>query len=190
MAGWDFPTALDVGGQLWRIRKKGDFRLVLDVIEILADDTITNEERGCVSLSVFFRDYPVMEMDEPTNRQAIKQMLRFVGGGKTERRSGAPQPRLMDWNQDFPLLVSPINHVLGYECRSAKYVHWWTFLAAYMEIGECYFQQVVAIRSKKSKHQKLDKADQQFYDKHRDDIDLRRLVTDDDMAAIRQFLDQ
>jgi len=47
--------------------------------------------------------------------------------------------KLADWEQDFPLIVNPVNRVLGYEVRDCEYCHWWTFLSAYYEIGDCLF---------------------------------------------------
>ena len=65
---------------------------------------------------------------------------------------------------------------------------WWTFLGAYMEIGDCYFAQVVSIRSKKAKSKKLDKSDQEFYRKHRDDIDLKRQMNKEEEELVRRWM--
>ena len=91
----------------------------------------------------------------------------------------------MDWEQDYPLLVAPINRVLGFEAREAGYLHWWTFLGAYMEIGDCLFSQVVAIRKKKASGRKLDKSDEEFYRRNRKAVDLRvrRSHREDDLLS-------
>jgi hypothetical protein len=68
------------------------------------------------------------------------------------------------------------------------YLHWWTFLGAYMEIGECYFQQVVGIRSKKANGKRLDKSDEEFYRKHKADVDLRRDLTKDEQSVLDEWL--
>lgn len=182
MAGWDFPTSLEVGGTSWDIHS--DFRAILGVMDVLADDTITDEERAFVTLSVFYVDYE--RMPPECAREAIDQMMWFIRGGQEEQGDGGP--RLIDWDQDFHLMAPPINRVLGYECRSCDYLHWWTFLGAYMEIGECYFQQVVAIRSKKAKSKKLDKSDEEFYRKHKADVDLRRDLTKDEQSILDEWL--
>lgn len=46
-------------------------------------------------------------------------------------------------------------------------------MAAYQEIGDCLFAQVVRIRNKRNKGKKLDKAEQEFYRKNRDIIDIK-----------------
>lgn len=185
MAGWDFPTSHEVGGIERRIRNSGDFRLVLDVMGVLTDDTITEEERAYVALSVFYADVDPLELDQEQQRDAIDWMLWFIRGGHD--KEGTPGPRLMDWDQDFKLLAPPVNRVLGYECRSCDYLHWWTFLGAYMEIGDCYFAQVVSIRSKKARGKKLDKSDQEFYRKHRRDIDLKVQMSAEEEELVRRW---
>lgn len=58
-------------------------------------------------------------------------------------------PKLVDWGQDFKLIVAPVNRILGLEARAEKYLHWWSFISAYYEIGECLFAQVIRIRRKR-----------------------------------------
>lgn len=193
MAGWDFPTSMTIGEKTWEIRS--DFREVLDVMEVLSDEESTDEDRAVDALSVFYYTltpdgeeaaYDPREMSQEDNTKALEWMMWFIRGGKEEDKTKSP--RVMDWDQDFNLIAPPVNRVLGYECRSCEYLHWWTFLGAYMEIGDCYFAQVVSIRSKKARSKKLDKADQDFYRKHKSDIDLKREITDADMDVINEWI--
>ena len=96
--------------------------------------------------------------------------------------------RLMNWQQDFKLIASPINHILGYEVRAAEHVHWWTFLGAYMEIGDCTFAQVVSIRKKRAQGKKLDKQAQQFYRDNVDLIEIRVQETDEEKALFDEWM--
>lgn len=80
----------------------------------------------------------------------------------------------MDWEQDFRLLIAPINRIAGQEVRALPYMHWWTFLSYYGEIGDCYFAQIVRIRDLKAKGKLKDKADREFYRRNRDAIDIKR----------------
>lgn len=94
----------------------------------------------------------------------------------------------MDWQQDFPLIVAPVNKVLGEEVRAMRYLHWWTWNTAYTEIGDCMFAQVVNIRRKKSKGEKLDKSEQEFYRKNRHLIDFQKQYTEQDEAVISRWI--
>jgi hypothetical protein len=193
MADWDFPTSLEVCGETLQIRT--DFRVILDVMEVLGDETITDAERAFVALSVFYyADVDWLSQSREFNDDAVRQMMWFIRGGReSDKASG---PRVMDWDQDFHIIAPPVNRVLGYECRAVPYdletnaggLHWWTFLGAYMEIGECYFQQVVGIRSKKARGKKLDKSDQEFYRKHREDIDLKREMSAEEEELVRRWM--
>ena len=104
-----------------------------------------------------------------------------------EQQTGKLGPKLMDWHQDFPLIVAPINRVLNKEVRAEK-VHWFTFISAYQEIGECTFSQVVSIRSKKAKGKKLDKAEQEFYKQNRSLIDFKKQYSAQDEDIISKWV--
>lgn len=67
------------------------------------------------------------------------------------------------------------------------YLHWWTFLAAYYEIGECTFAQIVHIRDKLSRGQRLDKTDQEWYRRNRELVDFKRKYTDAEDELMKQW---
>ena len=96
--------------------------------------------------------------------------------------------KLMDWGQDFRYIVAPINRVLGKEVRELEYLHWWTFISAYYEIGDCFFAQIVRIRNLKAKGKPLDKTDQQLYRENRELVDLKTNFTAAEDAVINAWL--
>ena len=79
----------------------------------------------------------------------------------------------MDWEQDAPIIVPAVNKVFGQDVRGVEYMHWWTFLGLYMEIGESIFSQVVSIRQKKQKGKKLEKWEEEYYRENKHLIDLK-----------------
>ena len=119
-------------------------------------------------------------------RAALERCFWFIGGGG-EEQSSRPAPKLMDWEQDFRYIVAPINRVLGQEIRAAEYLHWWTFLAAYYEIGDCLFAQIVRIRAKRAKGQPLDKADAAWYRENRELVDLKAQYTQGEEELLKQW---
>lgn len=170
MSGYDLPTTAEIGGVEYAIRS--DYRAVLDVVKVIGDPEISDRERALVALTVFFPGFD--EMPRSCYQEALDFVFWFVAGGKGQ---GKGRPRIMDWDQDFPLIVAPVNRVLGCEVRAVEYMHWWTFLAAYCEIGDCLFAQVVSIRKKKRKGLRLDKADEAFYRENRELVDLETRET-------------
>ena len=67
-------------------------------------------------------------------------------------------------------------------------MHWWTFLAAYREIGDCTFAIVVRIRDHKARGKALDKTDQEFYRRNRQMVDLKTKYTPQEDAVLDKWL--
>lgn len=181
MSSYDLPTKADIGGVEHDIRS--DYRAALDIIQVMADREIDDEERTILVLSIFYPGFDAMHPS--TWQEAIDYVYWFIGGGKEQ---GTNRPRLMDWEQDFALICAPVNRVLGFEVRAIDYMHWWTFLAAYYEIGECTFAQVVGIRRKRQQGKKLDKADEAFYRQNRDLVDLKKPETASETETFNQWI--
>lgn len=164
---WNLPIAVEIDGTEYAITNKCDYRMVLDVICVLNDNDLSDEQKIKTALYIFYED-----ITNCTNiEKAIKEMYKIISYGEEEENQ-EKKPRLMDWQHDFKVLVSPVNRVLGYEIRSVDYLHWYTFLGAYFEIGECQFQTIVSIRSKKSKGKKLENWEQEFYRENKKQVDL------------------
>lgn len=163
---------------------RSDYRAVLDVMQVLSDIELNDYERGNLAMSVFYPGFDAMP--ESDMEEAAKYLQWFVGGG--DIKGGKPKTKLVDWEQDFPLIVNPVNRILGYEVRRCEYCHWWTFLSAYYEIGDCLFAQVVSIRKKRRSGKKLDKYEREFYRDNRDLIDFKTTYTDEEKAFFAQFV--
>ena len=97
-------------------------------------------------------------------------------------------PKLIDWEQNFAYIVAPINRVIGQEIRAIPYLHWWSFISAYYEIGDCLFAQIVSIRNKKARGKKLDKWEQEFYQNNRALVDLKTKYTDEENDVLNAWL--
>lgn len=182
------PKSVVIGGRDFPIRY--DYRVILNIFEAMNDPELTDQERALAVLQMFYVDFDAIEDYEA----AIRECFWFINGGKYEE-SSKKKPRLVAWEQDFPYIAAPINRVLGYEIRAVEYdpetntggLHWWTFLSAYMEIGDCLFAQVVGIRSKKARGKKLDASDQEFYRRNRDLVDIKARYTEAEEELLKQW---
>ena len=173
-SAWDFPTSLNIGGVDYEIRT--DYRAVLDLFTALSDPELTDEDeqvtaymQNRVMLEIMFPqcdDIPLEHMQE-----ALEKVTEFIDMGISDDRK---KPKTMDWEQDAPILIPAINRVLNCEIRAQKYLHWWTFLGAYMEIGESLFSNIVHIRQKKASGKKLEKWEQDFYNDNKSLIDFKQ----------------
>lgn len=192
---YELPTSVEVGGAELPIRS--DFRAALDCIQIVSDPELGDDDRTLLLLECFYDSWDEwigdeviehgwMDIDPRDYQEAVDRALWFIGGGKEAAR--ARKPKLMDWEQDFPIIAAPVNRVLGFECREVPYLHWWTFLAAYNEIGDCLFANVVSIRKKKAQGKKLDKADQAFARENSDLVNFRVKATAAEEAVFEEWI--
>lgn len=185
---YGLPKNVCIGGKEFEIRY--DYRVILDIFEVLNDADLNDNARAYTVLNMFYMDF-----DSLTDYgAAVKECFRFINGGNIEENQKR-RVQLMSWAQDFQYIVAPVNRVLGYEMRAINYdfaentggIHWWTFLSAYLEIGDCLFAQIVRIRELKSKGKPLDKQDREFYRNNRDIIDLKVKVSDAENELIKQW---
>ena len=170
---WEFPTSLSVGGVDYEIRT--DYRAVLDLLSALNDKDLEDEDQRVeayvktrVILEIMFPDCDNIPPEDW--KEATEKVSEFIDMGIVE---DSKKPKTMDWEQDAPIIIPAINKVLNTEIRAQKYIHWWTFLGAYMEIGESLFSNIVHIRQKIAKRQKLEKWEQDFYKENKSLIDFK-----------------
>lgn len=167
------PTSVEVNGTTYQI--ESDYRAVLDILTALTDSELDEQDKAEVSLRIFYPYFD--EMPSSDYQEALNQCFRFIDMGK-EHKERQREPTLMSWEQDFGMIIAPVNRIAGCEIRALEYVHWWTFLSWYSEIGDCLFAQVVRIRDKKARKKALDKQDREFYKRNRDIIDLKATYTE------------
>ena len=174
---------MEVGGTAYEIRS--DYRAILDICAALSDPELDNQEKGFAALTIFYPSFDEMPVDD--YQEALEKCFWFINCGDDERSDKRPL-KLMDWEQDFNYIVAPINRGLGKEIRAAEYLHWWTFISAYYEIGgDCTFAQIVRIREKKAKGKPLDNQEQAWYRQNRSLVDFRTNYTKAEDDVLKQW---
>lgn len=178
---WDLPTEAEIGGETYAIR--WEYRCILDICAAIADPEMEPQDKAAAALTIF---YPDLDQMPPEHyEEALKWCYWFIDGG--QEPGGQKGPRLVDWEQDFPYIAAPVNRVIGREIRSPEPLHWWSFLGAYMEIGDCVFAQVVRIRDRLARGKHLDKQDREWYRKNKRLVDLKRRYTSADEAILKEW---
>ena len=170
---WSFPTSLNIGGVEYEIRT--DYRVVLDLLMALNDPELTDSDN---KMSAYMQSRVILEIMFPDCdnipqehiQEALDKVAEFIDMGIGD---DSKKPKTMDWEQDAPIIIPAINKVLNKEIRAEKYMHWWTFLGAYMEIGEGLFSNIIHIRQKKAKGKKLEKWEQDFYKENKSLVDFQ-----------------
>ena len=175
MINYELPTKVIIDDKTYSIRNNGDWRVVMDIFSATNDKDLSLQEKEYTVLYLFYGKNIPADL-----QSAHKEISLFLGMG-VEETNGVNKPKLMDWEQDFNIIISAINKVLGYDVRTKKYVHWWTFMGAFNEIDpDCLFGQIVRIRSKRYKGQKLDKYEQIFFRENRDKILFKNSLSQED----------
>ena len=162
---YDLPTSILIEDREFKIRNKGDFRVILDCFVALNDIELEEDLRITTSLIIFYEDFNSIEDVANTDvnilSQLVQAMYRFFNCN--EESVGAVKPyRLVDWENDSQMVIASINAVAHKEIRSEPYTHWWTFMGYYLNIGDGAFANIISIREKNVKQKKLEKYKQEF----------------------------
>ena len=169
------PTTLDIDEKEYKIRT--DYRIVLTIFEAFNDVELKDNEKIYVMLELLYEKKP------DNLEEAIKQANWFLDGGKQYEEFNKTK-KVMDWEQDESIIFSAVNKVAGCETREKEYIHWWTFLGYFSEIGEGLFSTVINIRQKKNRGKKLEKYEQEFYRNNKQLIDLKQKYTTEEQTEI------
>lgn len=176
------PKALEIDGEDYEINS--DYRVALLIFEAYNDDRLMPQSKTAICLNCLYKTIP------PDTQAALDKAIWYLDGGDMPKSKQAPK-KIMDWEQDESIIFPAINKVAGYETRTVEYLHWWSFLGLFNEIGEGLYSQVMSIRAKKAKHKKLEKWEQDFYNDHKELINLKVKLTPEDQAEadfIKQFI--
>ena len=170
MNRYQLPTSVNIANTTCEINP--DFRVILRCFQALNDPDLLESEQIICALNLFYKtdDY------RKDLKTATLEFFKFITMGDLDedKNSQKSEKPLYDWEQDFNIIVAPINRVLGYDVRGVEFLHWWTFLSAFMEIGECTFNTYVSIRDKLNKGRKLEKYEERILKDNRDKIILKK----------------
>ncbi len=170
----DLPYTLSVDGEDKEIYP--DFRNIILICNAFNDPALTQSEKTRVMLEMLYVDnfWEFQDIEE-----AIKQAVWFIDWGK-EYKEKEDGPRIMDWEQDYNLIISAVNLKANtVDVRELPFMHWWTFLGYFSDRGECQFSSITDIRDKLNKGKKLEKWEKEVLRDNRDQIILKNKAAKD-----------
>lgn len=181
---YKLPTALDD----CEIRSKGDYRVVLNTIAAMQDNELLEDgpfgnERALLALEIFYEN-PKKITDI---QKAIDNMLDFISAGQPPQTSKAE--KLFDWQKDKMLIVGALSETAGFPIMEREYLHWWSFVAYFNQIGEGGFATVVSIRSKMMKNKRLEKWEDDFVKNNSCYFKRAKLLTENESKALDKLFD-
>lgn len=181
MIGWSLPKTINVGGKEYEIET--DYRDILSILSHLQNRDDSEAERIYIALVLFYTDFGMIPKTH--YREASERMMSFIACGM--KNDVKPMPKLIDWEQDAPLIVADINKVAGREVRELPYLHWWTFMAYFNGIGEGQLSTVVGIRHKRAKGKALSEWEREYYRDHREAVDFQYRQTAEEAAEFARL---
>ena len=170
----DLPYTLTVDGVERAINC--DFRDIILICNAFNDPDLNQTEKLHVMLGLLYEeDYETFT----DIAEAVRQAMWFIDWGK-EYEDKRNSPKLMDWQQDYNLIISAVNSKANVlDVRELPFMHWWTFLGYFSDRGECQFSSITGIREKIAKGKKLEKWEREILLENRDIIVLRDKENDD-----------
>lgn len=168
MNPYELPTSLTINGVGYSIRT--DYKDILTVLMAFNDKQLDESDKAIAMLKIVYKDWKSIPTEHI--QEALKKASEFIDCGNND--DGKHHPKTVDWEQDANIIIPAVNKVAHTEIRALSYMHWWTFLSYYMEIGESLFASVVNIRIKKAEGKKLEKYEQEFYKKNKYLIDFEK----------------
>lgn len=180
---YGLPESLEVNGVEHPIRT--DFRDIMRIIFAMHDPNLENNEKAYVCLYVLYEDFDELKSED--YEAAFKAATWFINCGDKQEKEGAPQKRAIDFEQDEQLLIAAVNRVAGREVRSMDYLHWWTFMGFFMEIGDCTYRTVLNLRSKKNRGKKLEKWEEEFWNNNKEICVIREKLSDEEIAQYEKL---
>lgn len=189
------PVTLTVCGAEHPIRS--DYRNVLQVFEAFQDPELEQSEKWIVAIYLLFEDFECADdvlkaaEDGFNIEESMKQISWFISAGSPEKE--VLEKPTYNWKQDEQMIFSAVNKVAGVETRSLDYLHWWTFLGYFNEVGEGVFSFVVGIRNKLNKGKKLEKHEREFLSRNKELVKLEKPKTREEQeqeAEYKELLDE
>ena len=161
---YEIPTTIVIEDTEFPIRCKGDYRMVLDCFSCLTDFDLDEQERIYGALIIFYEDFnsitDFIGVGREVLERLVKEMYNFMQCEENPMHNTSF--KAIDWNKDSQLICSAVNKVAQLEVRAVEYMHWWTFMGYFSEVGESTLATVVNIRTKIKKGKKLEKYEKEF----------------------------
>ena len=177
---YGLPKSLMVNGKEQPIR--WEYTAVLDAISALNNRELEDNEKAYAFLYILYENFDEFKREDYA--PAFEAGIDFVNNGAdTDKKN---QIKMVDFEQDYRIMIPAINRVAGKEIRNEEDIHWWTFLGWFMEIGECTYSTVLTIRSKQSKGKKLEKYEQEFLEENKNLVVIKQRLTEEEKRQMEE----
>ena len=159
-----------------------NYRTALLCMEACNDPDLSDAEKKYLLMDLIIG---IDKLKTEEYEEALQKIVWFLDCGK--EFDGHHEKKAMDWQQDEQMIFAAVNKVAGKETREEKYIHWWTWMGYFSEIGEGLFSTVVSIRVKKNRGEKLTDAEKEFYRKNRKLVDIQKKYSQEEQKEMDEL---
>jgi hypothetical protein len=175
------PTAIQIGDKVHEIN--ADYQTGLRIVTAFEDNELTAYEKCAVLITLLYKESPA---DFET---AIKKGVLFLDCGEGKKEEGIGDGiRKYSFIHDSKYIFSGVDRVLHGRLSTGKFVHWWEFVMAFMELPEdCMMSRIIYLRTQYAKN-KLTREERQQYNEMRDIVELPLELTSEEEAVKDKFM--
>lgn len=139
------PETLAVLGKKYEINT--DYKPCIRTILAFEDSDLAMSEKVAILLTNIYRTIP--KGHKEMARQAVKQAIWFLNGGKEEADEGdESNPRLYSFSKDSGFIFAAFRQTHGIDLVETE-MHWWKFLNLFLDLGaDTAFCQLVGLRKR------------------------------------------
>ena len=134
------PKTIEIHGQEYQINS--DFRACLSIILAFEDEELTDLEKQFVMIRNLYEDRP------DDFQAAMDAGMEFLNGG-AHGVQGSDGPRVYSFSKDANLIFAAFHQTHGIDLEAVEYLHWWKFMALFMDLGQnTTFCELVSLRKR------------------------------------------
>ena len=176
------PSSLSVQGQEYAIN--ADWRPCVNIMRMFERTDLSDTEKILCMVGILYKD----EIPDSLVTEAAEQAVWFLNLGEVAdgKKNALSLGRLFSWEQDLKFIISAVDKSAGFSIRSREFYHFWEFVSAFFETGECVFNTIVHQRKLK-KTGKQSKADKEWWAENRDIAELKVELTSDEQEILDAF---
>lgn len=174
------PSSLLVQGQQLAIN--ADWRPCVNIMRMFERTDLSDSEKIMCMVGILYVD----EIPDNLLVEAAEQAVWFLNLGEESTGKGKTTGRLFSWEQDLKYIISAVDKSAGFSIRSKDFYHFWEFMSAFFESGECVFNTLVHQRKLK-KTGKQSKADKEWWIENKDIAELKVELTSDEKEVLDAF---
>lgn len=177
----NLPTKILIKDKVFDINC--DYRTVIKIILAFEDAELTSNEKTYIMLKLLYKE----DIADEYLEEAIKKAVKFIDLGK-EIKDEKPSQRIFSYKKDGNYIFSGINQTHHIDLDSIPNLHWWKFMALFMDMGtECTFNELIYYRKRKIEG-KLTKDEKKKYNEIKDLVSLEESKKIN--TAKQKFLDE